>query len=94
MVFVIQASVLSFQLNRRLQNRSLSGIRIVPKFKEVNHAQFADDTLLLGAANLNTARNFKTELDLYRSSSGSEINYHKSKIFGWNYSPHEMLEIS
>jgi len=93
-LFVIQASVLSFQLNRRLQNRTLSGIRIVPKVKEVNHAQFFDDTLLLGAANLNTARNFKTELDLYRSSSGSEINYHKSKIFGWNCSPLEMLEIS
>ena len=37
-LFVIQASVLSFQLNRRLQNRTLLGIRIVPKVKEVNHA--------------------------------------------------------
>ena len=94
MLFVIQASVLSFQLNRNLQNRSLSGIRIVPKVKEVNHAQFVDDTLLLGAANLNTTRNFKTELDYYRDSSGSEINIHKSKIYGWNCSPREMLELS
>ena len=81
-LFVIQAFVLRFQLNRRLQNRSLSGIRIVPKVKDVNHAQFADDTLLLGAANLNTARNFKTELDYFRNSSGSEINFHKSKVYG------------
>ena len=29
-LYVIQASILSFQLNRCLQNRSLSGIRIVP----------------------------------------------------------------
>ena len=81
-LFIIQASVLSFQLNRRLQNRSLSGIRIVQNVKEVNHAQFADDTLLLGAANLHNARKFKTELDIYRRCSGSEINYNKSKIFG------------
>ena len=84
MLFVIQASVLSYQLNKSLQNRSLSGIRIVPKVKDVNHAQFADDTLLLGAANLNTARNFKSELDFYRDSFGSEINFHKSNIYGWN----------
>ena len=37
-LYVIQASVLSFQLNRCLQNRSLSGIKIVPKVMDVNHA--------------------------------------------------------
>ena len=94
MLFVIQASDLSYQLNRSLQNRSLSGIRIVPKVKDVNHAHFADDTLLLGVANLNTARNFKIELDYFRNSSGSEINFHKSKVYGWNCSPCEMLELS
>ena len=93
-LFIIQASILSFQLNIRLQNRSLSGIRIVPKVKDVNQAQFADDTLLLGAANLNTTRNFKTELEYFRNNSGSEINFHKSKVYGWNCSPREMLELS
>ena len=93
-LFVLQAAVLSFQLNRKLQNRSLSGIKIVPKVKEANHAQFADDTLLLGAADLNTAGKFKAELDFYKISSGSEINYQKSKVFGWNCTPQEMLEIS
>ena len=53
-----------------------------------------DDTLLLGAATPYTARKFKFELDTYRSCSGSEINYNKSKIFGWNCSPLDMLEIS
>jgi exonuclease III len=93
-LYVIQASVLSFQLQRCLQNRSLSGIRVVPKVKDVNHAQFADDTLLLGDANLKTARNFKSELDYYKDSSGSEINYHKSKIYGWNCTPREMLQLA
>jgi hypothetical protein len=74
-LYVIQASVLSFQLQSCLQNRVLPGIRVVPNVKDVSHAQFIDDTLLLGDANLKTTRNFKTELDLYKDSSGSEINY-------------------
>ena len=94
MLFVIQAAVLSYQLNRSLQNRSLSGIKIVPRVKEVNHAEFADDTLLMGAANLITARNFKTELEYYQNSSGSEINLLKSKVYAWNCSPREILEIA
>jgi exonuclease III len=94
MLYVLQASVLSFQLQSALQSRALPGIRVVPTVKEVSHTQFADDTLLLGDANLKTARNFKTELDLYKACSGSEINYHKSKIFGWNCNPREMLQIS
>jgi hypothetical protein len=48
----------------------------------------------LGGASLKTAENFKTELDLYKACSGSEINYHKSKIFGWNCNPRELLQIS
>jgi hypothetical protein len=86
-LYVIQGSVLSFQLQSCLQNKVLPGIRVVPNVKDVSHAQFIDDTLLLGDAKLKTARNFKTELDLYKDSSGSEINYQKSKIYGWNCNP-------
>jgi hypothetical protein len=92
-LYVLQASVLSFQLQRCLQSKVLPGIRVVPTIKEVSHAQFTDDTLLLGDANLKTTRNFKTELDLYKVCSGSEINYHKSQIFGWNCNPRELLQI-
>ena len=48
LLYVIQASVLSFQLENSLQQRSLMGISITPIVKRINHAQFADDTLLLG----------------------------------------------
>jgi hypothetical protein len=67
---------------------------MVSNVKDINHAQFVDDTLLLGGANNNTARRFKIELDVYKEVSGSEISLHKSKIFGWNCSPREMLDIS
>jgi hypothetical protein len=62
--------------------------------KHINHAQFVDDTLLLGGANNNSARCFKTELYMYKEVSGSEISLHKSKIFGWNCTIREITDIS
>jgi hypothetical protein len=41
--------------------------------KDINHAQFADDTLFLGGANINSARNFKKELEIYKEVLGSKI---------------------
>jgi len=55
-LYAIQAYVLSFQLDNCLQIRSLSSLRMVSNVKDVNHAQFVDDTLLLGGANNNIAR--------------------------------------
>ena len=67
---------------------------ISPRAKRINHAQFADDTLLLGHAFIPIARAFKSELDAYKEISSSEINLRKSKIYGWNCPPIEMLDIS
>jgi hypothetical protein len=94
LLYAIQASVLSFQLEHHQQTRSLPGLRIVSTVKDINHAQFADDTLLLGGANVRTARNFKQELDHYKEVSGSKTNDQKCKVYGWNCSPREMLEIT
>jgi ribonuclease HI/exonuclease III len=94
LLYVLQASVLSYQLHHALHTRALSGIKIAPSVKEVSHTQFADDTLLLGEANLQTARILKSELDTYKLYSGSEINYNKSIIHGWHCNPRELLQIS
>ena len=50
--------------------------------KEINHAQFVDDTLLLGGASINSSRTFKKELDIYKEVSGNKINYLKGTIYG------------
>ena len=84
MLYAIQASVLSFQLERALRLRMLSGLNITPGVKNINHAQLADDPLLLGIANTNTTSKFKKELDAYSEASGSEINLRKSRIYGWS----------
>ena len=53
-----------------------------------------DDTLLLGGASPIIAKKFKEELDAYVAVSGSEISQAKSKIYGWNITPKEMMGIS
>jgi hypothetical protein len=82
LLYAIQAFVLSFQLNKSLQQRTLIGLSIAPRVERINHAQFANDTLLLGQANLPTARAFKNEFDDYTEISGSEMSLRKSKIYG------------
>ena len=60
----------------------------------MNHAQFADDTILLRRVSVISARLFKRELDLYQEVSNSLINYNKSQILSWNCNPREMVDIS
>lgn len=90
----IQAYVLSFQLDSCQQIQTLPGLRMASNVKDINHAQFADDTLLLGGASINSARSFKKELDIYKEVSGSKINYRKNTIYGWNCSVKELADIA
>jgi hypothetical protein len=94
LLYAIQTLVLSFQLDNCLQNKSLSGIKMAQKVKHINHAQFDNDTLLLGGANAISTRHFKSELNKYKDASGSEISLYKSKIFGWNCTAREITDIS
>ena len=72
----------------------MTGINIAPRVKNINHAQFADDTLLINSATLRSATIFKKEMDAHKEVSGSEISLRKSKIYGWNCTPREILDIS
>ena len=94
LLYAIQASVLSYQLENARQEQDLPGIRIARGTKNINHAQFADDTILLGGASQIIAHRFKSEITRYCYASGSKINVRKSQIYGWNVNPREMLEIS
>ena len=59
LLYAIQASMLSFQLNLSQEIHLLPGLRIVNNVQDINHAQFADDTLLLGGATIHSAEQFK-----------------------------------
>ena len=62
--------------------------------RDINHAQFTDDTLLLGGASIQSTDHFKQELELYKEVSGSKINFQKSKIFSWKCSIRELRDIA
>ena len=94
LLYAIQASVFSFQLEKARRDQDLIGIRMDRETKDINHAQFADDSILLGGASQLIARRFKTEMDLFCQASKSKLNIRKSKIFGWNINPREMTGIS
>ena len=49
----------------------------------MNHAQFVDDTILLGEVSVILTKIFKREIELYQEASGSHINYRKIQIYGW-----------
>ena len=94
LLYAIQASVLSFQLNLCQEIHMLPGLRIVNDARKINHAQFADDTLLLGGASTHSVEHFKQELEIYKEVSGSKINFQESKIFSWKCSARELREIT
>jgi hypothetical protein len=52
LLYAIQASVLSFQFDHNQTHNNLLSLRIAPGVKDINHAQVADDTLLLGGASV------------------------------------------
>jgi hypothetical protein len=62
----------------------IPGLHIARGFKEINHSQFADDTLLLGTTSLITAKRFQKVLDYFLLSFGGKLNSTKCRIYGWN----------
>lgn len=54
--------------------------------KSINHALFADDTLLLGAENTQTASKFKEVLEVYCKISRSALNNAKCHVYCWKIS--------
>jgi len=93
-LYAVQAASLSFRLEHARTHENLLGIRIVRGIKEVNHTQFADDTLLLGGATPYAAKKFKEVLDNYQYVSGSLINYSKSQVYSWNCTPLDLQVLS
>eukprot|EP00253_Pinus_taeda_P001999 PITA_01999 len=94
LLFVIQASVLSFLLNKKQEDQEIMGINIARGVKSINHALFADDTLLLGTASLPSAKNFKEVLDDFCEDSGSNLNKGKCHIYCWNIKARMIQAIS
>eukprot|EP00253_Pinus_taeda_P008456 PITA_08456 len=94
LLFVIQASILSFHLNNQMQEQEISGISIARGVQNINHVLFADDTLLLGTASIHSSRKFKETLDEYCMESRSSLNKRKCHTYCWNTPPSLINSIS
>eukprot|EP00253_Pinus_taeda_P032235 PITA_32235 len=94
LLFVIQASVFSFLLEKKMQDQEINCLSIARGVKSIKHALFADDTLLLGSATLSSALKFKAALDVFSKVSGNVLNSNKCHIYSWNTSPRILSAIS
>ena len=83
-LYILVVDSLSRRLNRLLSEGSLPGLSFRNGVPPINHALFADDSIFLGIASTQIARNFLNPLDLFLQTSGSSANKNKCQIYSWN----------
>ena len=93
-LYILVANSLSRRLNRLLSKGSLPGISFRNGVPPINHALFADDSIFLGIASPQIARNFQNPLDLFLQTSGSSANKAKCQIYSWNCPATNLRSIS
>ena len=85
---------LSRKLSARKVDGIIPGISTAIGVEAINHALFADDTLLLGGAYLKMARAFFEIMQHFCIISGALINNRKSAVYGWNVDQSKVDKIS
>eukprot|EP00253_Pinus_taeda_P004529 PITA_04529 len=93
-LFILMAESFSQALDHNRRIGLITGIKIEQGAKNINHSQFADDTLLIGGASTTIARRFKKLLDQFMEYSGGKVNQAKSCIYGWNTANHTIHSIA
>ena len=81
-LYILVADSLSRRLIRLQEEGFLPGLSFRNGVQPINHALFADDTILLGIAAPQIARNFLQPLNLFLRSSGSSANLDKCQLYG------------
>jgi hypothetical protein len=66
----------------------LPGLHMARGVTEINHSQFADDTLLLGTTIVRTAIRFQKILNSFLAASRGKLNILKCRIYGWHVPGH------
>ena len=85
---------LSRKLSARKKLGIIPSIKSTSGFESINHALFADDTLILGGASLRLERIFKEIMQNFCTISGALINNLKSVVYGWNADHSTIANIS
>jgi hypothetical protein len=77
-LFIICAEGLSVLLNKAHDDGNIEGVRLCHGAPPINHLFYADDSLIIMKANVNSAESLKQVLALYEAHSGQMINATKS----------------
>ena len=80
LLFLFVAESLSRKLQALQENIKLSGLNIVRGTKAATHAQFTDDTILLGGASTVIAERFNEVLSYLLKATDGKVNHIKSKV--------------
>ena len=60
----------------------IRALKIARGVKNANHAQFIDDTILLGGASVIIAKRFREVISTFLKASDGKVNVVKTKIYG------------
>jgi hypothetical protein len=83
-LYILMDDTRSRKLTAEKRTDSVPGIRQMKSIDPINHALFADDSIMLGGASVKIAKNFNEILQSFCSISGALINKRKSAMYGWN----------
>lgn len=89
-LFVLCAQGLSSILNKTVQSRLLTGVRIARNSPTISHLFFTDDSLLFFKATKNDGIQVRRCLHIYEKASGQMVNYEKSAL---TFSPNTPIHV-
>jgi hypothetical protein len=79
-LFLLCAEGFSAMLTQAESNGLIQGIKLAPTAPRINHLLFADDSLLMLEANVQSVQTVKAILQTYEECSGQVINRDKSSV--------------
>lgn len=85
-LFILIAEVLSLMIKKATSLNLWSGIAVCKNGPLLTHLQFANDTIIFAAQDMEALTNIKKILILFELTSGLQINFHKSELLGINTS--------
>ena len=93
-LYILMVETLSRKIIVEKEAGYIHVIKISRGVDAINHALFADVSLLLGGASMKIAQDFNMILQKFYQSSRALINKNKSALYGWNVEHLALLRIS
>lgn len=83
-LYLLVAEGLSVLISRAVEQGLFEAIEMGRDKVQISHLQYADDTILLGAGNMNNAWAMRYILKNFKFLSGLKVNYNKCSLLGVN----------